>query len=88
MMAWTQGGVRPVDEQGSRVMYMVEPLRSVLEWFFRASAMASRSACGLPAFLCQPFPMMEWFLTMTAPTGGLGEVSPSPLLASEMAICM
>ena len=50
-----------------------------------AAASASRSACGSPAARCQPLPRSCSFLTISAPTGGLGAVCPMPLAASASA---
>ena len=46
-----------------------------------AAFKASISACGTPAFLCQPLAMTLPPLTMTEPTAGLGLVLPTPFLA-------
>src|SRR6185369_1233384 len=78
--ASAQGGVLPKWEQGSSVTYRSAPLARP-----PASLRAWTSACGVPAFRCQPSPTVSPFLTITQPTAGLGDVLPTPLRASCIA---
>ena len=81
MMAAVQGGVRPSVQHGSSVTYNVAP-RAL------PPARAKTSACGPPACLCQPRPMIWPARTTTAPTTGLGLVRPLPRRANASACCM
>ena len=82
-MAHVQGGVRPLVEHGSSVTKRVTPLVGLP--LRLASEMASTSAWGKPARRCQPRPMIFSPLASTAPTSGLGDVSPLPRLAKRNA---
>jgi hypothetical protein len=79
----TQGGVLPWWEQGSRVMYTVEPRTGSV-----ALSMALISAWFSPQHRWYPFPMTRPFLTITAPTRGLGQAQGAPRLARARAIFM
>ena len=50
-------------------------------WLAPHLAITSTSACGKPARRCQPRPMIFPRLARTAPTRGLGDVSPRARLA-------
>ena len=76
-----QGGVFPVWEQGSRVVYSVDPR----EWL-PASSRQFTSACPAPTGIVQPSNSSPSGVTSTEPTHGFGDETRRAFSAFRIAL--